>query len=181
MSDGPENAATPGETAACGARKRDGTRCALPPAAGRRRCFQHGGARGIGAPKDNRNAWKHGVDGREWLAERRRLNDFMRQCRETLRLEGVALGERPERRHRRRRPGPGLTASRELLHPGRKPPTLACRGLSQMCQRQTPASQHTICQKQASRRAVRSPVSSRRAVGLAQASAKRRPTPSGCD
>jgi hypothetical protein len=93
MSDGPENAATPGETAACGARKRDGTRCALPPAAGRRRCFQHGGARGIGAPKDNRNAWKHGVDGREWLAERRRLNDFMRQCRETLRLVDEEMKE----------------------------------------------------------------------------------------
>jgi len=86
MKDRPENAAASDETAACGARKRDGTRCALPPAPGRRRCFQHGGARGIGAPKDNRNAWKHGFDGREWLAERRRLNDFLRACRLTLRL-----------------------------------------------------------------------------------------------
>jgi hypothetical protein len=83
----PDDAATAGvAVAACGARKRDGTRCALPPAAGRRRCFQHGGARGIGAPKDNRNAWKHGLDGREWLAERRRRNDFMRLCRLTLLL-----------------------------------------------------------------------------------------------
>lgn len=70
----------------CGARLRQGGRCALPPAAGKRRCFQHGGARGIGAPKGSRNAWKHGVYSREEIAERRRISDFIRACLETLRV-----------------------------------------------------------------------------------------------
>jgi len=44
----------------CGARLRTGGRCALSPAAGKRRCFQHGGARGSGAAKGNRNSWRDG-------------------------------------------------------------------------------------------------------------------------
>src|SRR5262245_11332861 len=70
----------------CGARLRQGGRCALPPAAGRRRCFQHGGARGIGAPKGSRNAWKHGVYSRDEIAQRRRISEFIRACLETLRV-----------------------------------------------------------------------------------------------
>jgi hypothetical protein len=35
--------------------------------------------------KDNGKAWEHGVDGRERLTECRWLNDFLRQCRQTLR------------------------------------------------------------------------------------------------
>jgi hypothetical protein len=48
------------EARCCGARLRRGGHCALPPSPGKRRCFQHGGARGIGAPKGNDNAFKHG-------------------------------------------------------------------------------------------------------------------------
>ncbi len=69
----------------CGARLRQGGTCALPPAAGKRRCFQHGGARGIGPPKGSRNAWKHGVYGREQIAQRRRINAFIRECLQTMR------------------------------------------------------------------------------------------------
>jgi glucans biosynthesis protein len=69
----------------CGARLRQGGRCALPPVAGRRRCFQHGGARGIGAPKGSRNAWKHGVYSREQIALRRQINAFFRDCLRTMR------------------------------------------------------------------------------------------------
>jgi len=69
----------------CGARMRTGGRCPLPPAAGKRRCFQHGGARGIGAAKGNPNSWKDGFYSREMKAERRRINGFIRECLKTLR------------------------------------------------------------------------------------------------
>jgi hypothetical protein len=69
----------------CGARLRIGGSCALPPAAGKRRCFQHGGARGVGAPEGNRNNWRDGFYGCEMRAERRRINGFIRQCLQTLR------------------------------------------------------------------------------------------------
>lgn len=69
----------------CGARLRTGGRCLLPPAAGRRRCFQHGGARGIGARKGSRRNWRDGFYTREAMAERRRINGFIRECLQTLR------------------------------------------------------------------------------------------------
>ena len=69
----------------CGAKLRQGGSCPLPPAAGKRRCFQHGGARGIGPPKGSQNARKDGFFSREALAERRRVNGFIRGCLQTLR------------------------------------------------------------------------------------------------
>lgn len=69
----------------CGARLRQGGICRLPPAAEKRRCFQHGGARGIGAPKGSRNARKHGFYDADQIAERRRINAFYRDCLQTLR------------------------------------------------------------------------------------------------
>jgi hypothetical protein len=69
----------------CGAKLRQGGTCPLPPAAGKRRCFQHGGARGIGPPKGSQNARKDGFFSREAIAERRRINGFIRQCLQTLR------------------------------------------------------------------------------------------------
>jgi uncharacterized protein YjcR len=68
----------------CGARLRRGGRCALPPSPGKQRCFQHGGARGIGAPKGNDNARKDGFYSRLEIAERRRINDFIRECNALL-------------------------------------------------------------------------------------------------
>jgi len=44
----------------------------------------HGGAKGSGAPKDNKNALKHGLYTREALAERRRLRKMMADARKTL-------------------------------------------------------------------------------------------------
>jgi len=72
-------------TLRCGARLRQGGTCPLLPANGKRRCFQHGGARGIGPPKDSRNARKDGFFSREAIAERRRINGFIRECLQTLR------------------------------------------------------------------------------------------------
>jgi hypothetical protein len=68
----------------CGARLHRGGRCALPPSPGKQRCFQHGGARGIGAPKGNDNARKDGFYSRPEIAERRRINDFIRECNALL-------------------------------------------------------------------------------------------------
>jgi hypothetical protein len=73
-----------GEGKQCGARLRRGGTCALPPAAGKRRCFQHGGARGSGAQAGNRSALKHGAYTHEALAERRAINAFIRRCLATM-------------------------------------------------------------------------------------------------
>ena len=45
----------------------------------------HGGAPGSGAPKGNKNALKHGLYTREALAERRAMQDLIRQATEHLR------------------------------------------------------------------------------------------------
>jgi hypothetical protein len=73
------------EVRRCGAKLRQGGTCPLPPANGKRRCFQHGGARGIGPPKDSQNARKHGFFSRAAIAERRRIDAFLRACLQTLR------------------------------------------------------------------------------------------------
>ena len=41
----------------------------------------HGGAPGSGAPRGNKNAFKHGIYTREAIAERRLLGELMRQSR----------------------------------------------------------------------------------------------------
>jgi len=74
-----------GEPSRCGARLRQGGLCELPPIAGKRRCFQHGGARGSGGQAGNRNALKHGLYTREAIAECRALNAFIRDCLATMR------------------------------------------------------------------------------------------------
>ena len=68
----------------CGARLRTGGTCPLPPAAGKRRCFQHGGARGSGAPAGNRNNWRDGFYSRAMKAERRWISGLIQQCLRTL-------------------------------------------------------------------------------------------------
>jgi len=44
----------------------------------------HGGAPGSGAPRDNKNAVKHGLYTREAIAQRRQLRELMRQSRKLL-------------------------------------------------------------------------------------------------
>jgi hypothetical protein len=68
----------------CGARTRAGSACAAPAVKGKRRCRRHGGAEGVGAPKGNRNAHKHGLYSAAELAERRRIMDFVRRCNLTI-------------------------------------------------------------------------------------------------
>jgi hypothetical protein len=74
-----------GGSVCCAAQLKTGGRCQRPPAAGKRRCFQHGGARGVGAPKGNRHNWRDGFYSREAMAERKRINGFIRECLRTLR------------------------------------------------------------------------------------------------
>lgn len=83
------------DTRRCGAKLRQGGHCLLPAVAGKRRCFQHGGARGIGPPKGSQNARQHGFFSREAIAERRRINGFIRECLQTLReFDEMAKRER---------------------------------------------------------------------------------------
>jgi hypothetical protein len=68
----------------CGARTRAGAPCRSPAVSGSRRCRMHGGAPGSGAPRGNENALKHGLYTRTAKAERRRVQELMRQSRRLL-------------------------------------------------------------------------------------------------
>jgi hypothetical protein len=68
----------------CGARTRAGRPCRTPPVTGRARCRMHGGAKGSGAPRGNRNALKHGRYTAAAKAERQALMDLFRLVRDTL-------------------------------------------------------------------------------------------------
>ena len=61
----------------CGAKTRRGTPCQAP-AMKNGRCRMHGG-KSPGAPKGNRNAWKHGMYGRETKAVRRLLKSISKR------------------------------------------------------------------------------------------------------
>lgn len=81
---------------ACGARLRRGGTCTLAPSPGKRRCFQHGGARGIGAPAGNANAHRHGLFSAAEIAERRRINDVIRECNAFGRMVERSMKEAPD-------------------------------------------------------------------------------------
>jgi len=68
----------------CGARTRAGPACRNPPVTGRRRCRMHGGAKGSGAPRGNRNAVKHGYYSTAAREERQAMREFMRLAGEAL-------------------------------------------------------------------------------------------------
>ena len=68
----------------CGARTRSGNPCRSPVVKGKRRCRMHGGAKGSGAPKGNRNACKHGLYGREMLELRRAMRAMLDEARELV-------------------------------------------------------------------------------------------------
>ncbi|MGL3213388.1 HGGxSTG domain-containing protein [Bradyrhizobium sp. BR 1433] len=84
----------------CGARTRCGGACRAPAVRGKTRCRMHGGARGSGAPRANRNARKHGLFTREAIAERRQIRALLGDVRRML--EGMkrlrfANGRAPQR------------------------------------------------------------------------------------
>jgi hypothetical protein len=60
----------------CGARTRTGGSCSSPAVSGKKRCRMHGGAKGSGAPKENKNALKHGTYTREAYRQRAAIDAF---------------------------------------------------------------------------------------------------------
>ena len=68
----------------CGAKTK--TKMGRPcqsPAMTNGRCRMHGG-KSPGAPKGNRNGWKHGYWSAEAIADRRALNALIKEAREQL-------------------------------------------------------------------------------------------------
>jgi len=68
----------------CGAKTRSGGACRSPAVHGKKRCRMHGGTRGSGAPRANRNARKHGLFTRGALAERRQIQVLLGEARKLL-------------------------------------------------------------------------------------------------
>jgi hypothetical protein len=68
----------------CGAKTRSGGACRSPAVHGKKRCRMHGGAQGSGAPKANRNAWKHGLFTRGAIEERRQIRALLGEARKLL-------------------------------------------------------------------------------------------------
>ncbi|WP_076866550.1 HGGxSTG domain-containing protein [Bradyrhizobium mercantei] len=68
----------------CGAKTRCGGACRAPVVRGKRRCRMHGGAKGSGAPRANRNARKHGLFTRDAIAERREIRALLGEVRKVL-------------------------------------------------------------------------------------------------
>jgi hypothetical protein len=68
----------------CNAQTRCGTLCQSPAVRGKVRRRMHGGADGIGAPRGNRNAFRHGRYTAEAIARRREVAALIRACRDRL-------------------------------------------------------------------------------------------------
>ena len=67
----------------CGAKTRRGTPCRAP-AMPNGRCRMHGGL-SPGAPRGNRNAWKHGQRSREAIERRREVAELIHTMRDLAR------------------------------------------------------------------------------------------------
>jgi hypothetical protein len=68
----------------CNARTRRGTPCQSPAVKGRKRCRMHGGADGIGAPRGNQNAFRHGRYTADAMARKREVVALLQACRDQL-------------------------------------------------------------------------------------------------
>jgi uncharacterized protein YjcR len=83
-SDHPRNTGPMLASQRCGAKTRKGGSCKAPTVNGKKRCRMHGGAPGSGAPKENKNALKHGLFTKEAIEERKRLRTLLRESRKLL-------------------------------------------------------------------------------------------------
>ena len=68
----------------CGAKTRASGACRSPAVHGKKRCRMHGGARGSGAPRANRNARKHGLFTRDAIAERKQIRTLLGDARKLI-------------------------------------------------------------------------------------------------
>lgn len=75
----------------CGAKTRKGTPCKSVPVRGKCRCRMHGGAEGSGAPKGNRNAYKHGYYTKEMIQFRKIFNGYTRLCEDKNELMEIRI------------------------------------------------------------------------------------------
>jgi glucans biosynthesis protein len=70
----------------CGARTRVGHPCKQAAVRGRERCRMHGGAKGSGGPRGDRNGnYKHGIRTRDSVATRRAARAKIREVKALLR------------------------------------------------------------------------------------------------
>lgn len=81
----PRNTAGMRASPRCGAKTRSGGSCKAPAVAGKARCRMHGGARGSGAPKGNRNAYKTGAHTAEAKAFARNIREIVAEGKALLR------------------------------------------------------------------------------------------------
>jgi uncharacterized protein YjcR len=72
----------------CGAKTRSGGSCRAPAVTGKKRCRMHGGAKGSGAPRGNRNALKHGVFTKDSIELRANLRKQIREAQKLLKQLG---------------------------------------------------------------------------------------------
>jgi uncharacterized protein YjcR len=81
----------------CLARTRRGKSsfCQARKVSGKKRCRMHGGT-GDGAPKGNKNAFKHGKYSREAIEKRKSVMKFKREFRELLRIIKNEDKEKPD-------------------------------------------------------------------------------------
>ncbi len=70
----------------CGARTRSGKSC-LSPGMRNGRCRMHGG-KATGAPKGNKNAFKHGLYSKEAIDERQKISALLKQMRQLVEQVG---------------------------------------------------------------------------------------------
>ena len=68
----------------CGAKTRAGNPCQSPAVKGKKRCRMHGGTKGSGAPRGNKNALKHGYYTYEEKAWKRKISEFLRTQKDYL-------------------------------------------------------------------------------------------------
>jgi hypothetical protein len=70
----------------CGAKTRAGGQCRQAAVRGRSRCRMHGGARGSGGPRGERNGnFKNGLWMRENIEDRKRMRERLSEVRALLR------------------------------------------------------------------------------------------------
>jgi len=86
----PRNTAGMRASPRCGAKTRTGGSCQAPVVSGKARCRMHGGAKGSGAPKGNRNALKTGAHTAEMKAFRQELREIVQETRELLKTFEVS-------------------------------------------------------------------------------------------
>ena len=80
-SDRPRNTEAMRASPRCGAKTRSGAPCQAPAVFGKKRCRMHGGSKGTGATKGNKNALKHGAYTDEARRKKKFINDLVKRAR----------------------------------------------------------------------------------------------------